>query len=719
MFRGNGYAAACILFLCGLLACAVRVNTASTEAGPQTGDMGAELSYVGEAEVDSFRKGAVLFTDREYVVKEAPTRLRGIKFLRNSINRTDVRVTKGGVLWALTPDPEEPRATSCAADLEKRGFSRVREQQLFQLFGDRPWNQVHLYRARVEAGTWYRFRKWVVLLGFDEAHPQPERPWDANDGELLYNGIQLPKTWPPRDVDPADRTPMPVPYLEHPPGVIPIDVGRQLFVDDFLIAETDLVRRFHQPEKYEGNPVLQPKTPLEHGEAPGHEKPYGQGNAGAVPKSGGCWWDAEAGVFRMWYETSWFGPIAMATSRDGLHWTRPEFDVRPRTNQVSPPGRVPDSWTVVPQWNDAGDIVGYNMRLQPPGKPQPGFIFTSPDGIHWKKRGETGPAGDRTTLFYNPFREKWIHSIRSSFRGRSRDYWESDEFVEAHWRTSEPVPWVGADEKDLPDPYIRQKTQLYNLDAVAYESLMLGFFQIHRGPPNKECAEEGVPKITELNFAYSRDGFHWHRPDRRAHIPAERKPAWDRGYVQSLGNICTVIGDTLYIYYIGFRGDRGGEGAAMYNNSATGVAFLRRDGFASMEADDEAGTLTTRPVTFPDSYLLVNVDAPQGELRVAVLNRAGEPIEPFTLENCRPIAADTTLGQVEWEDGSDLSGVAGKPVRFRFQLSKGALYSFWVSPDRSGRSDGYIAGGGPGYTGPTDTVGRAALQAAGRVGKEP
>jgi hypothetical protein len=49
-------------------------------------------------------------------------------------------------------------------------------------------------------------------------------------------------------------------------------------------------------------------------------------------------------------------------------------------------------------------------------------------------------------------------------------------------------------------------------------------------------------------------------------------------------------------------------------------------------------------------------------------------------------------------------------VRFRFELTNGSLYAFWVSKDDTGRSDGYLAGGGPGYTGVIDTVGRAALE---------
>ena len=56
---------------------------------------------------------------------------------------------------------------------------------------------------------------------------------DAEGGNPLYNGIRLPETWPPNR--PLSREPMPAPWLENPPEAIPIDVGRQLFVDDFLV----------------------------------------------------------------------------------------------------------------------------------------------------------------------------------------------------------------------------------------------------------------------------------------------------------------------------------------------------------------------------------------------------------------------------------------------------------------------------------------------------
>lgn len=38
----------------------------------------------------------------------------------------------------------------------------------------------------------------------------------------------------------------------------------------------------------------------------------------------------------------------------------------------------------------------------------------------------------------------------------------------------------------------------------------------------------------------------------------------------------------------------------------------------------------------------------------------------------------------------------------RFHLRNGGLYAVWISPDPSGASNGYVAGG-PGFTGNRDT----------------
>jgi hypothetical protein len=305
-------------------------------------------------------------------------------------------------------------------------------------------------------------------------------------------------------------------------------------------------------------------------------------------------------------------------------------------------------------------------------------------------------------------------------RGRTRSYWEDGRFLAAldDWDGYAPVYWDGADRLDRPHPKIGDETQLYKVDAVGYESLMLGLFQILYGPTNDVCARGGFPKLTELEVAFSRDGFHWDRSARETFIGATlKKDSWERAYIHSCGGVCLIVGDKLYFYYGAFRGDESNRNPAqhfngMYANASTGLAVLRRDGFASMDAGPDGGTLTTRPITFQGKYLFVNIDAPKGALRAEVLDREGTPLEPFTLANCRPLSSDTTLHQIAWRDGDDLSALAGKPVRLRFHLTNGKLFAFWVSPDRSGASRGYVAAGGPGFTGATDTQGSRAYPGA-------
>ena len=528
-------------------------------------------------------------------------------------------------------------------------------------------------------------------------------------GEKLYNGIVLPAVWPPQDIDPASRDPMPVPYLANPPSVIPIDIGRQLFVDDFLIEETSLEREFHKPRKHEGNPVLKPETALENQ----------RGLPVATPKSGGVWHDPADGMFKMWYEAGWLGTMAYATSVDGIHWERPATPVHKEANGLLYSLR-PDSTTVFLDHDAADPSERFKLFLRGPGgSVSHGYSMTSPDGIDWNPPVPTGELGDRSTMFYNPFRRKWVYSVRSSGRlrvpgGRARFYREHSDFLEgARWKDEDLVFWAKADRNDPPDPEIGDRAQLYNLDAVAYESLLLGFYQIHRGPNNTVCMEQGIPKITDLNLATSRDGFHWHRPDREAFIASTRRSGdWDRGYVQSVGGVCLIVGEELWFYYSGFQGDPANHHKdwmlnGMYANGSTGIARLRRDGFVSLNASEAGGTLTTRPVVFQGQHLFVNADVPQGRLRVEVLDSEGAVIGPFTMVNSRAVSTDSTAAEASWEGVEDLSVLRGKTVRFRFHLERGKLYAFWVSQDRSGASQGYVAAGGPGFTGPVDTVGRA------------
>lgn len=540
----------------------------------------------------------------------------------------------------------------------------------------------------------------------------PAKPAAAPSAEVLYNGIVLPTPWPPPETLPLE--PVTPPYLVSPPPVIPIDVGRQLLVDDFLVESTTLHRMFHLARFHDLNPVLKPDQPWE--SRTEHETERGPG---AMVFSDGVWYDPADALFKMWYMAGAFAGTGYATSRDGLHWDKPRLDVVPGTNLVQQ------------GWRDSSVIW-----LDPEAEPRQRFkmaftddafrhgggqeLSTSPDGIHWTPPVRSGPVGDRSTIFYNPFRKRWVFSVRGKIKipeyARMRYYWEAADFLTgAGWKAGEPALWTRADLRDPQRADLKRQPELYNLDCVAYESLLLGLFSIWRGQ------HKDRPKHNDVCVGFSRDGFHWDRPDRRAFVPvSERKGDWNWGNVQSAGGCCLVVGDQLYFYVSGRAGVPGSFDSGV---CTTGLATLRRDGFASLDAGDEEGTLTTRPVTFTGRRLFVNAataaadrparaagaEAVGGRLEAEVIGVDGKVVEPFSRANSLPFSGDATLAEMRWKEAEDLAPLAGRPVRFRFHLLRGSLYAFWVSPDESGASRGYVAAGGPGYTGPVDTVGRAAL----------
>ncbi|MHC5139247.1 MAG: hypothetical protein ACYSOF_05085, partial [Planctomycetota bacterium] len=622
-------------------------------------------------------------------------------------------------------------------------------------------------------------------------------------GEVLYNGIVLPQTWPPQ-YGSVPYTPMPVPYLTNPPATVPIDVGRQLFVDDFLVDTTDMTRTYHQATYYTaGNPVLTPTTVEEHGP---------EGNMMAGPFSGGSWYDPADNLFKMWYRGGMSGVHGIqsqlyATSTDGKNWDRPKLDVNPvgvLENFTCTPSNPTAGQQVTIAAFDANyqqvdlssydtlefcwawernvcisagsgitfdanggavftctqaildalpGVVNFKLLAQKTGSPSLNEEFllpfpfasvsragnsvypiseddnyyrdsvsilidynapaserykwfatefpgggtqltyrNSPDGIHWSAPLNTKHIyGDRTTVFYNPFRDVWVCSQRSenSF-GENRSYVEGTtpmelinnvQFNDGVTVTLPGVHWVGGDNLDPhhTDPLFSHfDPWLYTLDAMPYESVMLGQFSIWNGPDYAGSALYWVPKRVDILLGFSRDGFHWDRPDRTRFISCTWDPqSWRMGNLQSVVGSPLVVGDELFFYF-NARPKPAPDAPDWDGDYQAGLAMLRRDGFASMDASGSTKTLTTRPVQFTGKYLYVNVDCPVGDLKVEVLNTSDQVISPFTLASCDAISDDTTRKRVTWGANDDLSALAGTPVKFRFSLTDGSLFAFWV-----------------------------------------
>jgi hypothetical protein len=512
--------------------------------------------------------------------------------------------------------------------------------------------------------------------------------------EVLYNGIELAAPWPPRRRSFSSEPERP-PYLASPPGVINIDIGRQLFVDDFLIDESTLYREFHRAEYHPANPILTPEEPWE------IDDPYAAmtktpPSPAAMVFSDGVFFDPADRLFKMWYMAGYQQHTALATSTDGIKWQRRSADVIARTNIVRKHRR--DSSTVWLDLTERDPAARFKMAWT--GLEGNGLMHlsTSPDGIHWIDRGDAGPAGDRSTCFFNPFRNRWCFSLRDDapMLNRVRRYVESPTFAGARWSRDDAVAWLAATKFDRADAGGRV-AELYNLDAVAYESVMLGLFTIYHGE------ETNREKANDLSVGFSRDGFHWSRPGGDAFAGvSSHQGDWNWANVQSAGGVCLVVGDRLHFYV---SGRAGVPGTSMPGRCSTGLATLRRDGFASVTdrwpaaisrpVGRSPATLITRPVRFSGAHGFVNA-AIDGAMRVELLDREGKTVPGFGAGECEAITGDHTRHAVRW-NGASIASLANTVVRFKFVLDRARLFAFWVSPSSRGESRGHLGAGAPGY----------------------
>ena len=83
------------------------------------------------------------------------------------------------------------------------------------------------------------------------------------------------------------------------------------------------------------------------------------------------------------------------------------------------------------------------------------------------------------------------------------------------------------------------------------------------------------------------------------------------------------------------------------------------------------------PFIFAGSQLNLNFStSAAGSLQVEIQQQDGSPIPGFTMQDCLPVIGDKIDGAVRWKNDPDLAGLAGQPVRLKFELLECDLYSF-------------------------------------------
>ena len=424
---------------------------------------------------------------------------------------------------------------------------------------------------------------------------------------------------------------------------------RELFVDDWLIEEMNGVTlRMHPPVFRE--------IALE------FNRPW-EGDiswAPVVMKVEEC--------YRLWYRAFREGRAAYtayAESSDGINWARPvlgcfAFDGTKENNIVwrGPGANMTPFLDINPSTPDS---ERYKAIVRGGGV----FALCSPDGIRWKLMQDDpilteGPFDSPNVAFWDGERGEYVAYIRGRTGGDSYQTgvrWirrtTSKDFL--HWTVLLPIDTGDAPKEHL---YTNACTPYFRAPHIylMFPKRFVPDRKFHQGWQH-DGLSEGV-------FMSSRDGLHWDRRFMEAFIrPGPDPDNWtERNLITAVGIVPTGPAE-ISLYCV-----------EHYRHPSVRLrrATLRTDGFVSVNAPYRGGEFVTKPFTFTGSELVVNyATSVAGGLGIDILSVDLQQIDGYQAH----LYGDEIERVVAWQDGRNLSALAGQPIRLRFTMKDADLYA--------------------------------------------
>ncbi|MBQ8741893.1 MAG: hypothetical protein IJZ03_09025 [Clostridia bacterium] len=392
--------------------------------------------------------------------------------------------------------------------------------------------------------------------------------------------------------------------------------------------------------------------------------------------------------------------ISLIESKDGINWTKPSLDIfdhpELKVNNVVLEG-LADSASFFYDNNpscpaeEKYKAIG-KTKGEVNGEEKEGlWCWTSADGYNFKLTHFLTDKGHfdslntivwqsgRYTCFFRGF-HNIIPGGEISWATRDVRVMHSDDFK--NWSdpkmikfsdnldyalyTNNALPYERASQYivGFPTRYFERKGWTENIKQMpsygtkvkAAESYALQVDKDRTGLVNTDCI-----------FMFSRDGGdNWHRYSEAFYTPGyENESNWVYGDCYPSYNLVD-LGDENYYFYDVTGHLSHGEPKSIYRYA------IRKDGFAYATSGGEEGVIVTKPLIFDGKYLHLNFStSAYGYIYIDILDEEGNEISGRSFE----IYGDNIDRKITFEDGSDFSAFAGRPVRIRFKILDAKLYS--------------------------------------------
>lgn len=456
--------------------------------------------------------------------------------------------------------------------------------------------------------------------------------------------------------------------------VIDLDDRREIFVDYFLIENLDgLKMKLHHP-KDEG-PAFYYNEDCEVF-SPAYTTIIKDDNLYRA------YYRAGDGESRKAYTTEEW--TCYAESKDGIHWYKPSLGLYEFQgsfdNNIVLAGEEPVHHNFSP-------FIDKNPKVLPEqkfkalggtGRDNIGLIpYASSDGIHWNKMHDEGVitkgAFDSQNLaFWSESENQYVCYFRTfttvnEKRYRTVSRATSHDFI--NW--SDPVEMTYGD-TPREQLYIQQTSPYFRAPHIY---LAIGA----RLLPERQIADEGQLQnlkvhpgqykgLSEPYLMSSRGGNSYQRTFMESFIrPGIGLNNWVARTNFPALNVVQTSPEEMSIY--------------VNQDYTQPTSHLRRysmrlDGFTSIMAPYEGGTLLTKPFTFSGDSLEINYSTSVGgQIRIEIQDLEGMPISGFEMEESRIIIGNEIDGIASWSGNPDLSLLRNQPIRLFVYMKDADLYS--------------------------------------------
>lgn len=512
---------------------------------------------------------------------------------------------------------------------------------------------------------------------------------------LLVGQANLPVGWAQQNV--AQSTP-PKPITDGPsvPKVgdlwdeplIPVGLEKQLFVDDYLIANRyNVQRNLKQATKAnDGKPVLQRDKPWEQADLFQVNSVLHDGNK-----------------FIMHY--GYTGPVdycCQAESEDGVHWTKPvlglhEFEGSKENNLLDHQGC---GWFLDPHETDPAQKFKSTYRpLESTSLPQGACLAYSADGLHWHDYNNGNPVTGRATdtlnqLAWDERAQVYRLFTRTDFGagGGDTEYRGAREMINPDIK-ADPTNWTTVHEWifDREGRGELKRRQIHTVNFWQHAGIDFALMVVMDYPafeiPQVEVGDDHSRHERDVWNVYltTRRGGHesdWDLSwiyDEKPFIPRGPDGSFDKDLIHNAASLVTW-GDQHWLYYTGWPN---GHMRHPYQ-PAIGLATVPLDRFFYMEPwqNEEPGWIITKPFKLDGDRLELNGDASSGAIAVEILNADGEPIAGFSQKDAAPLEKQDGLRlEPTWQGTTKLSRLKGQTIRLKFHLDDARLYAFQFKAD--------------------------------------